>query len=121
MAIVTGTSSGGKTSEDREFHSLYAEGSTRVHPLTIARTMGNAGASRIAREYGIVGPCLHRFHRMRFGQPRDRPSVLDGASRHGRRGHRGWIGSALLIGIPEGLGSHAHRRAGYLPSIFARS
>ena len=55
-AIVTGTSSGGRTSEDREFHSLYAEGSTRIHPLTIARTMSNAGASRIAREYGIVGP-----------------------------------------------------------------
>jgi len=56
MAIVTGTSSGGRTSEDREFHSLYAEGSSRIHPLTIARTMSNAGASRIAREYGIVGP-----------------------------------------------------------------
>jgi nodulation protein E len=56
MAIVTGTSSGGRTSEDREFHSLYAEGSARVHPLTIARTMSNAGASRIALEYGIVGP-----------------------------------------------------------------
>jgi nodulation protein E len=56
MAIVTGTSSGGRTSEDREFHSLYAQGSSRVHPLTIARTMSNAGASRIALEYGIVGP-----------------------------------------------------------------
>jgi len=56
MAIVTGTSTGGQTSEDREFHSLYAQGSTRIHPLTIARTMSNAGASRIAREYGIVGP-----------------------------------------------------------------
>jgi nodulation protein E len=56
MAIVTGTSTGGQTSEDREFHSLYAQGFTRIHPLTIARTMSNAGASRIAREYGIVGP-----------------------------------------------------------------
>ena len=56
MAIVTGTSTGGQTSEDREFHSLYSEGATRIHPLTIARTMSNAGASRIAREYGIVGP-----------------------------------------------------------------
>jgi len=55
-AIVTGTCSGGRTSEDREFHSLYADGSTRIHPLTIARTMSNAGASRIALEYGIVGP-----------------------------------------------------------------
>lgn len=56
MAIVTGTSAGGKTSEDREFHSLYAQGATRIHPLTIPRTMANAGTSRIAREYGITGP-----------------------------------------------------------------
>ncbi len=55
-AVVTGTSSGGRTSEDREFHSLYAEGATRIHPLTIARTMSNAGTSRIALEYGITGP-----------------------------------------------------------------
>jgi nodulation protein E len=56
MAVVTGTSAGGKTSEDREFQSLYAEGSSRIHPLTIARTMANAGASRIALEYRIMGP-----------------------------------------------------------------
>jgi nodulation protein E len=56
MGVVTGTSAGGKTSEDREFHSLYGEGSGRVHPLTIARTMANAGTSRIAQEYGITGP-----------------------------------------------------------------
>ncbi len=57
MAVVTGTSTGGQTSEDREFHSLYAKGASRIHPLTIPRTMANAGASRIAREYGIGGPC----------------------------------------------------------------
>jgi nodulation protein E len=55
-AIVTGTSAGGKTSEDREFHSLYAENTGRVHPLTIPRTMANASTSRIALEYGITGP-----------------------------------------------------------------
>ena len=55
MGVVTGTSAGGKTSEDREFHSLYGERSGRVHPLTIARTMANAGTSRIAQEYGITG------------------------------------------------------------------
>jgi nodulation protein E len=55
-AIVTGTSTGGQTSEDREFHSLYARNASRIHPLTILRTMANAGTSRIAREYGITGP-----------------------------------------------------------------
>jgi nodulation protein E len=56
MATVTGTSSGGQSSEDQEFHSLYARGASRIHPLTIARTMANAGTSAIAREFGIVGP-----------------------------------------------------------------
>jgi nodulation protein E len=56
MAIVTGTSAGGKTSEDREFHNLYAKGASRIHPLTIPRTMANAGTSRISREYRITGP-----------------------------------------------------------------
>src|ERR1700680_2849250 len=55
-AIVTGTSTGGQTSEDHEFHSLYARNASRIHPLTILRTMANAGTSRIAREYGITGP-----------------------------------------------------------------
>jgi len=56
-AVVTGTSTGGQTSEDHEFYSLYAKGASRIHPLTIPRTMANAGTSRIAREYGIGGPC----------------------------------------------------------------
>ncbi len=55
-AVVTGTSAGGKTCEDREFQSLYAENTGRVHPLTIPRTMANAATSRIALEYGITGP-----------------------------------------------------------------
>lgn len=54
--IVTGTSTGGQTSEDEQFHALYAQGQTRIHPLTIAKTMTNAGSSAIAREYGIMGP-----------------------------------------------------------------
>jgi nodulation protein E len=54
--IITGTSSGGQTSEDAEFQALYRKGAARIHPLTIPRTMANAGTSRIAREWGIVGP-----------------------------------------------------------------
>ena len=57
MGVVTGTSTGGQTSEDREFHSLYAKGISRIHPLTIPRTMANAGTSCIARDFGISGPC----------------------------------------------------------------
>jgi len=55
-AIVTGTSVGGQSAKDEEFRHLYAEERERIHPLTIARTMANAGTSAIAQEFGIVGP-----------------------------------------------------------------
>ena len=55
-AIILGSSGGGKTTEDEGFHSLYALSQPRVSPLTIARAMSNAGASRISFEYGITGP-----------------------------------------------------------------
>ena len=55
-AIVLGCSGGGKSTEDDGFHSLYALRQPRVSPLTIARAMSNAGASRVSLEYGITGP-----------------------------------------------------------------
>jgi len=55
-AIVTGTSCGGKDTEDRSFHELYALSKTRLHPLTIPRIMANAAASYISMRYGIRGP-----------------------------------------------------------------
>jgi nodulation protein E len=54
-AIVTGCCTGGQTTEDENFHALYA-GNQRVSPVTIPRVMGNAGASRISLEFGITGP-----------------------------------------------------------------
>ncbi len=55
-AIVTGSCVGGQTTEDEGFVGLYRNNSNRVNPFTIPRTMGNAAASRISLEYGIVGP-----------------------------------------------------------------
>jgi nodulation protein E len=55
-AIVLGCSGGGKSTEDDGFHHLYALQEPRVSPLTIARAMSNAGASRVSLEYGITGP-----------------------------------------------------------------
>jgi nodulation protein E len=55
-AIVTGSCVGGQTTEDAGFHTLYAMQNPRPHPLTIPKTMANAGASRISFEYGITGP-----------------------------------------------------------------
>jgi nodulation protein E len=55
-AIVLGCSGGGKSTEDDGFYHLYGLKEPRVSPLTIARAMSNAGASRISFEYGITGP-----------------------------------------------------------------
>jgi nodulation protein E len=55
-AIVLGCSGGGKSTEDDGFYHLYALKEPRVSPLTIARAMSNAGASRVSFEYGITGP-----------------------------------------------------------------
>ena len=55
-AIVTGSCVGGQSTEDIGFVSLYKDGHNRVHPLTIPKTMANAGASHISMEFGIVGP-----------------------------------------------------------------
>ena len=57
-AIVLGCSGGGKSTEDDGFHHLYGLKEPRVSPLTIARSMSNAGASRVSFEYGITGPVL---------------------------------------------------------------
>jgi nodulation protein E len=54
-AVITGSSLGGKNTEDGQFLELYGKHG-RVHPLTIPRTMANAGASLISMEMGITGP-----------------------------------------------------------------
>ena len=55
-AIVTGSSVGGQFSEEEGYRRLYVEKNPRIAPLTIPRTMANAGASRISLEFGINGP-----------------------------------------------------------------
>lgn len=54
--VITGTSVGGQFSEEQGYIRLYREKQPRVAPLTIPRTMANAGASRISLEFGIHGP-----------------------------------------------------------------
>lgn len=56
MAVVTGSCVGGQNSQDAGFVNLYQKDVPRVHPLTIPRTMANAGASHISMELGIYGP-----------------------------------------------------------------
>ena len=54
--IVTGACVGGQTTEDQAFWDVYKMGKSRVHPMTIPRTMANAGASYIAMDLGLHGP-----------------------------------------------------------------
>jgi len=55
-AIVTGSCVGGQSTEDIGFQEVYKLRHNRVHPLTIPKTMANAGASHISMEFGITGP-----------------------------------------------------------------
>jgi nodulation protein E len=55
-AIVTGSCVGGKITEDSGFYDLYKLNRNRMDPLSIPRTMANAGASHISMEFGITGP-----------------------------------------------------------------
>ena len=55
-AVITGACVGGQSTEDQGFVDLYRLNRNRVHPLTIPRTMANAGASHISMELGITGP-----------------------------------------------------------------
>ncbi|MGD0500254.1 MAG: beta-ketoacyl-[acyl-carrier-protein] synthase family protein [Bryobacteraceae bacterium] len=55
-AIVTGSCVGGQSTEDIGFQEVYKLGHNRVHPLTIPKTMANAGASHISMEFGVTGP-----------------------------------------------------------------
>ena len=55
-AIITGSCVGGQSTEDLGFVEVYKLAHNRVHPLTIPKTMANAGASHISMEFGITGP-----------------------------------------------------------------
>jgi nodulation protein E len=55
-AIITGSCVGGQSTEDIGFQEVYKLDHNRVHPLTIPKTMANAGASHISMEFGLTGP-----------------------------------------------------------------
>ena len=55
-AVITGSCIGGQNTQDTGFVELYRKGNPRMHPMSIPRTMANAGASFISTEFGIRGP-----------------------------------------------------------------
>jgi nodulation protein E len=55
-AVITGACVGGQDTSEEGFTNMYKLGKPRVNPLTIPRTMANAGASQISMEFGLMGP-----------------------------------------------------------------
>lgn len=55
-ATVIGTAMGGLHTLDANYHAVYHEKKSRVHPLVIPRLMANAPVSQISMEYGLKGP-----------------------------------------------------------------
>jgi len=54
--IVTGSSLGGKYTEDEGYFNLYSEKHSRFNPMSIPKAMMNALTSRISMQFGIIGP-----------------------------------------------------------------
>ncbi len=57
-ATIVGTGVGGQTTQDDNYHRLYARKARRLHPFTIPRLMVNAAASAITMELGLTGPAF---------------------------------------------------------------
>lgn len=57
-ATIIGTGVGGEMTHDEQSYRLYAEKSTRTHPLTIVRLMANAAASQVSIAHGLRGPAF---------------------------------------------------------------
>jgi nodulation protein E len=55
-AAIVGSGIGGQATQDDGFRRLYADGATRLHPLTIPRAMPSAPASQVSMFCGIKGP-----------------------------------------------------------------
>ena len=55
-AVIAGSCTPGQDTLNDGYHRLYAEGRTRIDPLTIPRVMGNGGASAITMDLGFRGP-----------------------------------------------------------------
>ena len=54
--VILGTAGGGLLTQDDSYRAVYAEGKSRVHPLTVPKLMQNAGASHVSMAHGIRGP-----------------------------------------------------------------
>jgi nodulation protein E len=54
-AVVSGACVGGQAANEQGSIDVYRD-NRRAHPLTVVRTMMNAGASHVSMEFGLTGP-----------------------------------------------------------------
>jgi nodulation protein E len=54
--VILGTAGGGLGTSDNAYRAVYAEGKSRVHPLTVPRLMPSAHASHVSMVHGLQGP-----------------------------------------------------------------
>ena len=57
-AVVIGSGSGGKHTDEEGYYRLYKQGNPRVHPLMIPKGMHSAVASNVSMNLGLNGPAL---------------------------------------------------------------
>ena len=55
-AVICGTSIGGVLAQENAYSDLYRDNRSRVHPMSIPRTMPNSAASNVSMQFGITGP-----------------------------------------------------------------
>ncbi len=53
---ILGTAGGGLATQEAAYRAVYAEGRSRVPPLTVPKLMGNAAPSAVATDLGLWGP-----------------------------------------------------------------
>ena len=82
IACIVGTGVGGQNTQDDQYFRLYAQNSSKLHPLTIPRLMFNAAASHVSMDLHLKGPTYtvatacasgthaigQAFHMVRSGQ-----------------------------------------------------
>jgi nodulation protein E len=57
-AVVLGTGTAGKTTDDEAYYQLYWEKRPRISPLVIPRQMASSATSQLTMEHGITGPAF---------------------------------------------------------------
>jgi nodulation protein E len=56
--VILGTAAGGISTWEDSYRAVFADGKTRVSPLTVPRLMHNAAASHLSILHGLTGPVL---------------------------------------------------------------